>query len=134
LNSNEFVDVSQDNLKGLALKTAKDDPSRMDTQKIKDLFGRNVKYFRLHRKFSQAALAEKANISVTFLSNIERGKMFPKVETLSRLTESLEIGVFELFRADLVPDENKAMLNRLSEDITTKVNSALEDVFKLYLG
>jgi len=121
-------------MKSLVLKIAEDEPVRMDTQGIKDLFGRNVKYFRFHRQLSQAALAEKANISVTFLSNIERGKMFPKVETLSRLTESLDIGVFELFRADLVPDENKEMMNRLSKDITSKVNLALEDVFKQYLG
>jgi len=106
----------------------------MNTQEIKELFGRNVKYFRFHRQLSQADLAEKANISVTFLSNIERGKMFPKVETLSRLTESLDVEVFELFRTDLVDKEHKKMINRLSEDITSKVNLALEDVFKVYLG
>ena len=66
---------------------------------------------------SQSALAEKADISVTFLSNIERGKMFPKVETLSRLTESLDVSVFELFRADLVHEDNKEMINRFSKDI-----------------
>jgi transcriptional regulator with XRE-family HTH domain len=36
-------------------------------------------------------LIEKADISVTFLSNIERSKMFPQVETLSRITESLDV-------------------------------------------
>ena len=116
------------------IKIAKDDPNRMDTQEIRNLFGKNVKHFRLHRQLSQAALAEKADISVTFLSNIERGKMFPKVETLSRLTESLEVEIFELFRTDFVPKDNKEMFNRLSKDITSKVNLALEDVFKLYLG
>ena len=106
----------------------------MDTQEIKDLFGRNVKYFRFHRQLSQAALAEKADISVTFLSNIERGKMFPKVETLSRLTESLGVEVFELFRADIVSEDNKKMIHRLSEDIARKINFTLDDVFKQYLG
>jgi hypothetical protein len=60
--------------------------------------------------------------------------MFPKVETLSRLTESLDVEVFELFRTDLVPQDNKDMMNRLSEDITKKVNLAMEEVFKQYLG
>jgi transcriptional regulator with XRE-family HTH domain len=72
---------------------------------IKNILGRNAKYFQFHRQLSQAALAEKADISVTFLSNIERGKMFPKVETLSRLTESLDVEVFELFRTDLVASQ-----------------------------
>jgi transcriptional regulator with XRE-family HTH domain len=106
----------------------------METQEIKDILGRNIKYFRFHKQISQSALAEKANISVTFLSNIERGKMFPKVETLSRLTESLGVAVFELFRADLIPEGNKEMMNRFSEDIAKNVNLAMSEVFKQYMG
>jgi transcriptional regulator with XRE-family HTH domain len=106
----------------------------MEAQEIKDILGKNIRYFRFHRQISQAALAEKADISVTFLSNIERGKMFPKVETLSRLTESLGVEVFELFQTDLVPENNIEMINRLSEDITKNVNLAMVEVFKQYLG
>jgi transcriptional regulator with XRE-family HTH domain len=106
----------------------------MEIQEIKNILGRNIKYFRFHKQISQAALAEKADISVTFLSNIERGKMFPKVETLSRITESLEVAVHELFRTDLVPEDNKEVINRLSEDITKNVNLAMTEVFKQYLG
>ena len=106
----------------------------MDTQEIKTILGRNIKFFRFHRQISQAVLAEKAEISVTFLSNIERGKMFPKVEALSRLTESLNVGVFELFREDLVPEDSKEMINRFSEDITKSVNLALAEVIKVYKG
>jgi len=134
LNGIEFVDVSQANLEGLTLKIAKDGTSRMEIQEIKDLLGKNIKYFRFRKQISQSALAEKADISVTFLSNIERGKMFPKVETLSRITKSLNVEVFELFRADLVPEDSKAMINRLSEDITKNVNLAMAEVFKQYLG
>ena len=107
---------------------------KMDTQKIKAILGRNVKYFRYHRKLSQAALAEKADISVTFLSNIERGKMFPKVETLSRLTESLDVEVSELFKTDLVTEDQKEMMNRFTEDIKGTLISALDGVFNQYLG
>jgi len=106
----------------------------MKTKEIKDILGRNIKYFRFHRQLSQSALAEKANISVTFLSNIERGKMFPKVETLSRLTESLNVTVFELFRADIIQKDEKKIINRLSEDIAKNVNLAIKEVFKQYLG
>ena len=115
-------------------KPVRDYFSRMDTQTIKNLFGKNVKYFRFHRRLSQSALAEKAEISVTFLSNIERGKMFPKVETLSRLTESLGVDVSELFKADIASEDNKKVINRLSKDIANRVNLALEDVFKEYMG
>jgi len=106
----------------------------METQEIKNILGRNIKYFRFHRQLSQSELAEKADISITFLSNIERGKMFPKVETLSRLTKSLNVSVFELFRDDLVPQNDKEMMNRLSEDMTKNVNLAMAEVFKQYMG
>ena len=105
----------------------------METQEIKNILGRNIKYFRFHKQLSQSELAEKADISITFLSNIERGKMFPKVETLSRLTKSLNVSVFELFRDDLVREDNKEMMNRLSEDMTKNVNLAMAEVFKQYM-
>jgi hypothetical protein len=60
--------------------------------------------------------------------------MFPKVETLSRLTESLDVEVFELFRADTVPNDQKETMNRLSADIKGTVISALDGVFKRYFG
>jgi transcriptional regulator with XRE-family HTH domain len=106
----------------------------MDTQEIKSLFGRNVKYFRYHRQLSQAELAEKADISVTFLSNIERGKMFPKAEVMARLTEGLDVDVFELFRTTIIPEDSKIMLARLSKDIYSRVSSTLDDIFKSYYG
>ena len=106
----------------------------METQEIKDILGKNIKYYRFHRQLSQSALAEKADISITFLSNIERGKMFPKAETLSRLTKSLNVTVFELFRSDLVSETDKEMINRFSEDIAKNVNLALSEVFKVYIG
>jgi transcriptional regulator with XRE-family HTH domain len=74
-----------------------------------------------------------SGFSVIFFSNIERGKMFPKVETLSRLTKSLDVEVFELFRVDLVPEDQK-MMNRLSEDIKGRVILALDGIFKQYMG
>jgi transcriptional regulator with XRE-family HTH domain len=106
----------------------------MENQVIKDILARNLKYFRTQRQLSQSQLAEKADISITFLSNIERGKMFPKVETLSRLTESLNVDVHELFKTDLLPEDNKKMMNRLTEDMTNNVNLAMSEVFKRYSG
>ena len=106
----------------------------METQEIKDILGRNIKYYRFHRQLSQSALAEKANISVTFLSNIERGKMFPKAETLSRITESLDVAVIELFRANLITEDDREVMNRFSSDITKNINLALDEVIRQYMS
>jgi len=132
-NSIVFVNVRQVNLEEIKSKIVKYDLIRMETQEIKSILGRNIKYFRFHKQLSQSELAEKADISITFLSNIERGKMFPKVETLSRITKSLNVSVFELFRDDLIPKNDKEMMNRLSEDMTKNVNLAMAEVFKQYM-
>ena len=107
----------------------------MGGQEIKTALGKNIKFLRFHRQYSQADLAEKADISITFLSNIERGLKFPKPDILSQIAESLEVEVFELFKSDIVPnDDCKETMNRFSKDISKKVNQAMKEVFKQYLG
>jgi hypothetical protein len=53
---------------------------------------------------------------------------------LTRITEVLQVEVFELFKGDLVPSDSKELITHLSKDITSKLNSALDDIFKQYLG
>ncbi|MDR1301244.1 MAG: helix-turn-helix domain-containing protein [Treponema sp.] len=106
----------------------------MNGQGIKAILGKNIKFLRAQRDFTQAVLAEKADISIIFLSSIERGTKYPKPDILARIAEALEVEVFELFKGNLVPSDSKKMMTRLSEDITSKIHLALEDVFKQYLG
>jgi transcriptional regulator with XRE-family HTH domain len=106
----------------------------MEEQELKDVLGKNIKVFRSHKQLSQADLAEKSGISITFLSNIERGNNFPLAGTLCNLAKVLEVEVFELFKGDLVPSSSKEVVSQLSEDITKKINTAVAEVFKQYLG
>jgi len=100
---------------------------------IKAILGKNVKFLRYRKEYSQADLAEKADISITFLSNIERGLKFPKPDIMVKIAESLDVGVSTLFITEIVPDDNKELINSLSEDITKKVNQAMKEVFRQYL-
>jgi transcriptional regulator with XRE-family HTH domain len=106
----------------------------MEEQELKNVLGKNLKYFRFRRHFSQADLAAKADISVNFLSNIERGNNFPLGGTLCSLAKALDIEVFELFKGDIVPEDHKEVINRFSEDVKGTLISALDGVFKQYLG
>jgi transcriptional regulator with XRE-family HTH domain len=106
----------------------------MEEQELKDRLGKNIKVFRSLRQLSQADLAEKAGISITFLSNIERGNNFPLARTLCSLAQALGVEVFELFKGDLAPFDSKALISQLSGDITRKMNAAVADIFKQYLG
>jgi len=94
--------------------------------------GEKIKYFRLRRQFSQADLAEKANISITFLSNIERGNNYPQARTLCNIANALGVEVWELFKNDDTFNEQNAIIDRISEDFTKHVTIALETVYKKY--
>jgi transcriptional regulator with XRE-family HTH domain len=106
----------------------------MDGKAIKAILGKNIKSIRSQKGLTQAVLAEKANISVIFLSSIERGTKYPKADILARIAQVLEVEAFELFKGELVPYDSKKLVTNLSNDITKKVNSALNDIFKQYLS
>jgi len=106
----------------------------MEEQELRGILGQNVRYFRFHRQLSQAALAEKAGISITFLSNIERGNNFPQAGTLCRLAAGLDVEVWELFRGAHSPEgeEGKSAVERLTNDVRRRVNQTLDEVFGHY--
>ena len=106
----------------------------MDGQAIKATLGKNIKLLRSKKGLTQANLAEKAEISIIFLSNIERGSKYPHPDILARIAIALEVEVFELFKGELVPSDSKELITNITKDITSKVNTALEDVFRQYIG
>jgi len=106
----------------------------MDGKALKAVLGKNIKLIRLQKKLTQALLAEKADISIIFLSSIERGTKYPKADTLARISQVLDVEVFELFKGELIPSDSKKLVTHLSKDITKKLTSALDDIFKQYLG
>ena len=101
-------------------------------QELRLILGKGIRFFRQQRKMSQAALAEKADISITFLSNIERGVKYPTSETLSAIANGLGVEVFELFRHDHSPTQKRSLFERFKKDITKNVNETLESVYKAY--
>ncbi len=107
----------------------------MDGEELKTALGQNIKNLRFHRQYSQAELAEKADISIIYLSNIERGKKFPKPNILTQIAEGLDVEIFELFKTNHIPavqNVNKKYINHISKDITQKVIQAMETGFKKY--
>jgi len=101
----------------------------MVEQELRDILGKNIKHFRRQRKISQAVLAEKTGISVTFLSNLERGNNFPKAKTLCGLARELNVDVWEFFKNGLLPDESKIMSERFAQTIKTQINKTLDEIF-----
>ena len=96
-------------------------------KELRAIFGKNVKIYRTRRNWSQADLAENANISINFLGDIERGKKWPHPDTLSKLADALEIRIFELFLEEDMPidPEVHKMMSRFVKDVSLTVNKSL---------
>jgi transcriptional regulator with XRE-family HTH domain len=104
----------------------------IDGQGLRSILGKGIRFYRQQRQLSQATLAEKAGVSITFLSNIERGIKYPTSDTLSAIANSLGVEAFELFRHDHSPTENRILFERFKIDITKKVLETLQAVYKAY--
>ena len=105
----------------------------MQEQELKEKVGKNIKFFRFRSQLSQADLAEKAQISITSLSDIERGNNFPQAKTLCNLALALDIEVWSLFRGEDTSDEKNTVLEHFSEDFSKHINIAIETVRKQYI-
>lgn len=64
---------------------------------LKHIFGKNVKYYRYNKHLTQAQLAEKADISVDYLSCIERGKYGANFDLIETLATIFNIPPYKLF-------------------------------------
>ncbi len=65
--------------------------------------GLKIKFFRQQKHITQAVLAEKLDMDVRYLSDIERGKKNITLKTLYKIASILDINPIELFvftRAD----------------------------------
>ena len=61
-------------------------------------FGKRIKEARNKARFTQEVLAEKVDIAVTYLGEIERGEKTPSLDVLISLAESLEVSCDYLLR------------------------------------
>jgi transcriptional regulator with XRE-family HTH domain len=101
---------------------------------LRAVLSQNIKNYRTYRSFSQADLAERAGISITFLSNIERGNKWPYPETLTSIAQALGIEVYELFKPDsAIDDTAKVKINSLVNDISASVQESIKKTYLQYL-
>jgi transcriptional regulator with XRE-family HTH domain len=64
---------------------------------LREKFGRHLRQIRAQRRMTQEQFAETLDISVDFLSLIERGRNAPSFETLDKIAKRLKVSVADLF-------------------------------------
>jgi transcriptional regulator with XRE-family HTH domain len=80
--------------------------------------GENIKKYRIVKHMTQKELAEKANISRSYLADVENNRYNPSVEVLKSIAKALNISVDKFFKEnngndDLIKSEKNAINPKL---------------------
>ena len=69
------------------------DPAMQDSRAV---LGRNVRKIRQQRRMTQEKLAFEAEIDLTYMGGIERGKRNPSLLVMARIAEALSVPLTKL--------------------------------------
>ena len=106
----------------------------MTEQKLRAILSKNIKRHRQSRNLSQADLAEKLDISVNFLCNIENGNRWISPQTLVKFANALKIEPYELFKpAEALPPDVSTTLNKSFDEAVVAVTDTLNQIRDYYL-
>lgn len=101
-----------------------------------ELLGKQIRKQRKIKNYTLEQLAEKLDVSTTFIGQIERAKGIPSIETLVKIANVLEISVDSLLFGDL---NNKSgnnyfmtKVSELTETFTTKEKEFLLKNIELF--
>lgn len=93
------------------------------------LLGNKIREKRKHKNYTLEQLAEKIEVSTTFIGQIERAKGVPSLETLVKIANALEVSIDYLVFGDLCDSaSNSQFINEVTEltkDFTTKEKQAV---------
>lgn len=96
----------------------------------KQMIGARIKEIRNKKGLTQEQLSERMEINPKYLSSIERGNENPTLNTLIRLSESLDVDLSEIFSFIQIedPGERKSMITSLLDEAD---NEQLKQAFKV---
>ncbi len=94
-----------------------------------ELLGTHIRKLRKEKKYTLEQLAEKLDVSTTFIGQIERAKGIPSLETLVKIANVLEVSTDSLLFGDLnTKSANNHFMKKiaeLTETYTTKEKELL---------
>lgn len=70
----------------------------METEKIKIVFGANLRQMRIKKGMTQADLARKSGTVGNYVALMERGEKFPSADMIERLAAALGVESPDLFK------------------------------------
>jgi transcriptional regulator with XRE-family HTH domain len=91
---------------------------------LNEILAYNMKEYRRKIGLSQAKLAKKAGISLSYLAAVEVCSKFPSPKNLEKLAQALEIDTPELFS---MPPTVEGIANKLRRDILANLEQKVSE-------
>ncbi len=85
---------------------------------IEQKIGKQIQKIRKQKGYTQEKFAEMVDLSTNYLSDIERGKSFPRPEKLVAIMNALECSADDIF-ADVIGVGYKIKISRLTDRLDT---------------
>jgi transcriptional regulator with XRE-family HTH domain len=107
----------------------------MTVQELNNIFGKNIKKYRILHDLSQERLAEKMDVSINTISEIETGKKFVRAETLIGFASVFKTEVYELFKPEnILPDDSAGVLATYNHEVKEAMEKIREDFLRKMKG
>ena len=106
----------------------------MTEHELRAILSANLKRYRAYRKLSQEKLAEKLDISIPFLSDVENGRKWVSAATLVKFAGVLGIEPHELFKPfETLSPPVAIALDKWSEEVVQAVTQTVNTIKDYYL-
>ena len=101
-----------------------------ETEELRRILSNNIRTFRKDLHLTQEQLAENADISLSYLADIEHCKTWISDKTLMKLAKALHRQPFELL-VEFLKNEEKTNLHAISDIIYNEKKELLKTVSEI---
>ena len=92
--------------------------------------GKQIREARLQKSWNQDQLAEKKNLSLSYIGMIERGEKIPKLETFIRIINTLEISA-DVVLQDVLVNGYQVRMSRYLEKMDQLSKEKRDDILEI---
>lgn len=95
------------------------------------LFGRRIRAIREAASLSREVVAEKADINVNYLGEIERGEKWPSLEVIEQLAKALSVSPPAFFEFEAEEIEPSILLGKLQHALANRNTEQLQQALRV---
>lgn len=101
------------------------------SEPLRDIFIRNLKFYRKKSGLSQEKLSYAINMSMNYINQLENKNSFPPPEIIDKISEVLKIQPAKLFDetqspSNIIANDRTAFANELAANIQERLKSDIQ--------